>query len=341
MFKRLTRFALVLVVLAALAPVHFSTAQEEESSLFTPYSDMPVVPRGEAGSWYYNWNEPGDVVFYEDKFYFFRNGNISRPSAKANGLMKSTDGYEWEMQNDDEPIMTSADFDYGQVNISLASIVVLKDDTWAGYIYTQEGQDWLRSGGDIVRVTAASPTGPWEGSAEPVLVRGSASEWDELRLAYPDVHQTKDGYVMYYGGFNNRGGIAIGMATSEDGITWEKYDDPTTTEAPYAESDPMLMGEGSKSATMPHVQHTDDGWLMIYKDGSLSKILIATSEDGMDWTTQEGEVISSDDFNANVIGFMSFFHHEDTYYLFLEAVPSGGFSEIYLATYEGALLFED
>jgi hypothetical protein len=33
----------------------------------------------------------------------------------------------------------------------------------------------------------------------------------------------------------------IGYATSTDGIMWTKYDNPATTNPPYAESDPVLV----------------------------------------------------------------------------------------------------
>ena len=33
----------------------------------------------------------------------------------------------------------------------------------------------------------------------------------------------------------------IGSATSTDGLNWKKYNDPTTTQHPFAESDPVMV----------------------------------------------------------------------------------------------------
>ena len=44
---------------------------------------------------------------------------------------------------------------------------------------------------------------------------------------------------MWYNKFNDSFEV-FGYATSEDGISWEKYNDPTTTEPPFSESDPVL-----------------------------------------------------------------------------------------------------
>ena len=50
---------------------------------------------------------------------------------------------------------------------------------------------------------------------------------------------------MWYGA-SDGDNFRIGYATSSDGIAWTKYDDPSTTAPPYAESDPVLgLGPGS------------------------------------------------------------------------------------------------
>ena len=59
-----------------------------------------------------------------------------------------------------------------------------------------------------------------------------------------------------------------GMATSADGTSWTKYDDPGTTEAPFAESDPVLQPSppGWDAEDVKYsVMNTDPGWEMLYK----------------------------------------------------------------------------
>jgi hypothetical protein len=59
-----------------------------------------------------------------------------------------------------------------------------------------------------------------------------------------------------------------GLATSADGINWTKYDDPSTTEAPYAKSDPVLQPSPSgwdAEDVICSVMKTDTGWEMLYQ----------------------------------------------------------------------------
>lgn len=342
MFRRFLPFALILVVLTALMPGQLN-AQEKES-LFTPYSiDTPVIPRGSIDSWYNLWNEPGGVVYHDDTFYFFRNGSNSRPTRKGIGLLSSVDGFAWTVENNDESILNGQDIDYVRLNMSGSSVIVEEDGTWVSYFYTQDRQSFPMGGGDISFATAPSPDGPWQAHDSIVLERGAEGEWDAAQVSYPNVHHTEDGYVMYYAGFMPDLTIAIGMATSEDGINWTKYDDPTTTEAPYADSDPIILGVDGKDATMPHVLNTPDGWVMIYKNATTrDQILLATSPDSVVWTTQDVQPIAEDDFGVNaVIGFMSFMYHDGVYYLYTEVAPSRGFTEIFMSTYEGSLNFDN
>jgi hypothetical protein len=90
----------------------------------------------------------------------------------------------------------------------------------------------------------------------------------------------------------------VGMATSPDGLVWTKYDDPTTTAAPYAHSDPILEVDGNGTtnyfaAWALDVAQTDQGWEMFFSTtcpestspGCPTFIGYATSADGLHWRT--------------------------------------------------------
>ncbi len=345
MLKYLAHLILIVVMVGLACPHGNSSAQDSTGeSLFKPYSTTnPVIERGSIDSWHNLWNEPGGVIYHNDTFYFFRNGANSRPTRKGIGLLSSDDGVNWQVENNHEPILQSSDVEIARLSMSMSSVLVLEDGTWISYFYTQDRQNFPMGGGDISFATADNPTGPWQPHDAPILARGAEGEWDEAQVSYPNVHRTEDGFVMYYAGFMPDQTIAIGMATSPDGITWEKYDDPATTEAPYADSDPIIVGVDGEDATMPHVLETPDGWVMIYKNATTrDKILLATSADGINWTTQDVQPLAEDDFGVNaVIGFMSFMYHEGTYYLYVEVAVQRGYTEIYLTTYDGSLSFTD
>lgn len=60
----------------------------------------------------------------------------------------------------------------------------------------------------------------WEKDSEPIIT--ITEDW-ELGASQPSVQLTPDGYVMIYKGGASSGGL--GLAFSEDGIEWEKYED--------------------------------------------------------------------------------------------------------------------
>lgn len=93
--------------------------------------------------------------------------------------------------------------------------------------------------------SVSSPHGiHWTRRDAPVLEVGPAGDWDDSFLAPGAVVEDNGGYAMWYSGatgvFPNPATIQFGHATSPDGITWTKHDDPATTAAPRAASDPVL-----------------------------------------------------------------------------------------------------
>ncbi len=99
-----------------------------------------------------------------------------------------------------------------------------------GYAFSVNGINWQR---DTLN--------------NPVLEVGSPGSWDEYAVSIPFVHRIDSTYYMWYFGWKNNPfyfegeNIKGGLAFSNDGIHWTKYDDPATISAPYAESDPVLM----------------------------------------------------------------------------------------------------
>ncbi|MCP4649264.1 MAG: hypothetical protein GY853_04165 [PVC group bacterium] len=65
----------------------------------------------------------------------------------------------------------------------------------------------------------------WKIDPNPVLVPGSAGQWDDEKVETPMVIKVGETYHMYYSGFNtgDKGGqYQIGHAVSSDGTTWAK-----------------------------------------------------------------------------------------------------------------------
>jgi hypothetical protein len=125
---------------------------------------------------------------------------------------------------------------------------------------------------------------------------GSVSEWDDGFISPSNVLPLDTaGFIMFYvaGDADYPSSIfcQIGMATSPDGIIWTKYDDPSTTNPPYAESDPVLkVGDqgnwDDKEVWLCNVQKNGVDYQMYYtgSQGSETAIGYAYSSDGIFWT---------------------------------------------------------
>jgi predicted GH43/DUF377 family glycosyl hydrolase len=262
------------------------------------------------------------------------------------GYVTSPDGYTWTRQGD-EPVFKTEDVPYAKIAMYASSVLVEVDGTWVLYFYTWDSRSFP-SDSVIGRATASDPTGPWVPDAEPILKPGVVGDWDEQQVLAPHVLKTEAGYVMYYSGVDASGTQMIGMATSRDGMQWVKYNDESTTDKPFAESDPVFQ-VGEKGAWdagwvhQPRVFQTADGWVMIYRGiretrGPTMKLGLATSADGIHWERRPGNPIFQP---AEVKGSRQFYFTNalfkaDMYYLFVES-GIGQATQIYLATHPGSI----
>jgi predicted GH43/DUF377 family glycosyl hydrolase len=206
--------------------------------------------------------------------------------------------------------------------------------------------------GEIGRATAPAPTGPWTIDPNPVLNPGPGGSWDEVQVSAPNVLRTEDGYLMYYDGLGSGNTSMIGMAASSDGVQWQKYNDPSTADEAFVESDPVLTiseeGWDSRRVIDPNVIQTADGFEMIYLATTGSgkftagdfSFGAATSADGITWTKSErSPILSNQDHPQWSQAFLSsLLYVEGTYFLYFDLVtPSSSGTNVYLATYAGPL----
>lgn len=151
------------------------------------------------------------------------------------------------------------------------------------------------------RATAAAPEGPWSVASgdERVLPPGPAGSWDDSTAAVSAILAQGQGFSMWYEGQRpgrtTRGGI--GYASSADGVTWSRFDDPATETAGDPNrptvGDPVLgpgaCGPATAAAALgPQVWVHGDGYLMLFlgsagQDGN-ADVLGAVSADGISWS---------------------------------------------------------
>ena len=165
---------------------------------------------------------------------------------------------------------------------AMPTSVLEEADGWTMYLVgtlSSEQQGW-----DIWRATAPAPGGPWTRSEEPVLRRGAAGSWDAGALDFPTVIPAETGYTMFYSAIESTTstGGAIGRATSEDGVTWTKAEDPVL--------EPGLCGGfDARAVHQPRVIATADNMIMAYAgyaEPSDSRAVVGYADsldDGVTW----------------------------------------------------------
>lgn len=269
---------------AAATPRPMATATPEgSSSRFTwPDEGEPVVTREMTGidESYIN---PGAVIDHEDVLHMYANLFTAWPGTVQVAHLTSSDGIAWAAASEG-PIMTTADVPFATAGHDVSSGFVADDGTWILVFTTVDAGAW-----QIGLATAPGPDGPWSVLPEPVLVGDGAEAGEAGGLAWPSVVPTNDGWAMYFVARDGpRRGGTIEMATSADGLTWTRRDEPVlTAEAEWEYT----------SLDRPRVVRTDDGYVMVYAGRTLIDRGLATSEDGVSWTRLgDGPAIVQADF---------------------------------------------
>jgi predicted GH43/DUF377 family glycosyl hydrolase len=329
-----------------------STAPTTASPATTspPTDQQPATPFGAAPSLSSSFftshsiTEPGAVVFHDGLWHMFyrgvewddAGGNPAGDGTRATiGYATSSDGRVWE---DVGAIATVGEIgipleDTSGVRIS--SAMVTDEGGWELYFHTFRPGGGLFSGGVIGRMTAPAPTGPWTTEPSPLLTPGPAGSWDSAGLAYPSVLRVGDQLWMYYDGhsgdLDSVGDRAVGLAVSDDGSTWQKYDDPETTSDRLNASDPVLtttQGSWDEHRVLDaNVVLTAEGFVMTYLTNTVSnaKIGVAFSDDGITWMKSEANpVFDHDRRGFTYTGATSLIYTGDAYVLVADLAGQTG-----------------
>ena len=283
-----TKTAFASASILALAIVLFTGNALSQPWHFKAHPGNPVVRKGAAGQWDAGAAFAPSVVSHNDTTYIFYTGTVNAESQpSAIGLAVSADGFAFT-KSAANPILQTDGNGFDAYAVSSARVLV-EDTAWIMY-YGAKSLSGSGPGDFIGRANADGPEGPWTRLDTSVLSVGSPGEWDAGFIAPSSVLRTDSGYLMYYTGSNLEfpaGAWQVGMATSPNGISWTKYNDPATP----GSSDPVLKvsSSGSWDASMAcfcWVLPTPIGFEMFYfgNNGIVAGIGYATSPDGVHWT---------------------------------------------------------
>jgi len=203
-------------------------------------------------------------VLHEDGvFRLWYGGGVIR-------LAESRDGVSFVDVPDSE-LRPTHEATFDSISVLYPAVVRIPE----GYALWYTGYDEQR----MAIGRALSPDGKsWTRSpAEPVIVPGPASAFDNKSVAQPHVLAGEAGFLMWYGGYDtsrtNPGPYRVGLARSADGVAWETLGVTlelavTGTEA-YSTRDPAVVGR-SGAWSMLYTAMGDDGLYRVYRARSVT-----------------------------------------------------------------------
>jgi predicted GH43/DUF377 family glycosyl hydrolase len=248
--------------------------------VWTKHAENPVLEPGPAGSWDDNYLIEPYVLFDGTNYKMWYGGHDGANSRI--GYATSPDGVVWtrDALNPVLDLGPTGSWD----DFSITASWVLYDSTtyhmWyhghdgtsfrIGYATSPDGVDWTKYSGN------------------PVLDLGASGRWDDRHVETPVVLMLDDTtFFMWYGGRRDATPVKIGLATSSDGVEWEKWS-----------TNPVLnVGTGwENEGIFPEAVILIDDTLRMWYIGLNStfdgRSGYATSSDGgVEWAKYEGNPV--------------------------------------------------
>ncbi|NOX64326.1 MAG: hypothetical protein GXO85_00675 [Chlorobi bacterium] len=185
----------------------------------------------------------------------------------------SSDGLNWTPYSS-EPVL-SPDPASSWENRNVTGSFVIKENGLFKMYYTGRSSSESDYSQWNIGLATSEDGYHWKRRKDPVF-RGAVGQWD-LKVGVSDIEIIDGVYYMYYTGKTYLSDHQIGIATSIDGITWERYG-----------ANPVLADHQSWEGAgyyYPTVIKTDGSYYMIYMNSvsNVSGFGYATSTDGLNW----------------------------------------------------------
>ncbi|MEP7360745.1 MAG: hypothetical protein ABI744_04115 [Chloroflexota bacterium] len=160
------------------------------------------------------------------------------------------------------------------------------DGLWTMYIWGVPAPEFDQSA--IWRATASDPGGPWTADTDAALRPGAAGEWDDRGLDFPAVAPVADGYLMLYSasGGTQPNIARIGMATSTDGVNWQRGAEPVAEKG--------VCPFDTRYVAQPRIL-TSANELRVLYDTERHVAAAAIGQDGGDWRCLSSQPLLSGD----------------------------------------------
>jgi predicted GH43/DUF377 family glycosyl hydrolase len=246
----------------------------------------PVLSRGAPGEW-----DAGDVlnpsIVKANGVYFNLYSGFLNTTWRS-GLATSRDGLHWEKRG---------------------AILAPDATTWEGDDYIAANGSLVSFRGDLLYYYQAGRTAriglakrvserDWRKQAGPVLDLGPRGAWDERGVADPYVFERDGKLYLFYNGMDRARRQRLGVAVSEDGLTWSKLrDNPILELGAYGDFDENGLGE-------PAVWASSGFYWMLYTGrdrGENRRLGLAQSNDGVHWRKLKQVFAGDQPWDAKVL----------------------------------------
>ena len=156
----------------------------------------------------------------------------------------------------------------------------------------------------------------WFASLNDPVLEGGDKYFESDGISFCSVLHDTTGYKMYYAGIHDCCGLAIGLATSDDGIHWTKSpNNPVIV--------PSRVGWDSAYVSAPQVYYDGTTYRLWYEGGNADQVNIglATSLDGLTWTKATSNPVihhgASGSWNESMVSPGGVFHDRGIFYMLL------------------------
>ena len=245
----------------------------------------PILTRGSPNDWDAVDVLNPSVIRQGEAYYNLYSGFDGR--AWHTGLAVSVDGIGWHKEG---KILSPTPGTWESDAIAANGSVIAAE---SGLLYYYQAGDPVRIG------LALSVNGhQWSKHGAPVLDAGPRGSWDERGVADPYVIRIGRAYYMFYLGADRARRQRLGVATSNDGITWYKLrSNPVLGLGGYGSFDENGLGE-------PAVWASHGYYWMLYTGrdrGEVRRLGLAKSRDGVQWEKLPTIIAGDQTWNSKVL----------------------------------------
>lgn len=179
----------------------------------------------------------------------------------------SLDGSTWYISEYDSPYLASV----FSMNFLFAVEVVRVDSMYYMYFTGQQFNGKL-----IIGLATSRDGDNWTLHPSSPVLRATGVTWESGGVAYAKIVHTAQGFIMAYTGGDGKTASMVGIATSQDGILWQRFG-----------GNPVILPKDSVSGIAPCALASKDGQFYLLYNSLVAPadwINLAVSSDGFHWT---------------------------------------------------------